>query len=416
MIKKISPYIKPIIVWSILLAVLFELLMRFYLHDLPYKFLNHTSGPISRLGQYSKVDVVPNDYIAIVGDSHAFGFGPWLYDNSWSWGQPDFATHHLLHSRTKIDFISFGYPGFGSLGACLSAVSEYSFVSESSFWPELAEPKVTLLFFYEGNDLINNLHEIEQRGFDITRPPIDDAKNEIGILMQSEARKLDEHLSWLDHSVGWNLFSGLYENYSNRFQTTEPEIHSTNFEHSEIRTVTDNDQNKNRENIALINGQEIDLGYCEGPALLLTDQEISLSMEVFRQSLAYLNERLPASRVAVVYLPSALSVYQFESQHLRPAPLVMKGERRDRLFTPDNSTEKNLKLRSSVRKITNSLGLKFIDPTNSLQNSAKQTLLHGPRDPIHFNKEGYLAFAEAILPHVKVLCEEAKLPNSNSTK
>ena len=114
--------------------------------------------------------------------------------------------------------------------------------------------------------------------------------------------------------------------------------------------------------------------------------------------------------------PLALSVYQFESQHLRPAPLVMKGERRDRLFTPDNSTEKNLKLRSSVRKITNSLGLKFIDPTNSLQNSAKQTLLHGPRDPIHFNKEGYLAFAEAILPHVKVLCEEAKLPNSNSTK
>ena len=210
--------------------------MRFYLHDLPYKFLNHTSGPISRLGQYSKVDVVPNDYIAIVGDivmpldlDHGYTITPGVGDNLIS-------RHITCFIRTKIDFISFGYPGFGSLGACLSAVSEYGFVSESSFWPELAEPKVTLLFFYEGNDLISNLHEIEQRGFDITRPPIDDAKNEIGILMQSEAGKLDEPLSWLDHSVGWNLFSGLYDNYSNRFQTTEPEIHSTNFEHSEIRT------------------------------------------------------------------------------------------------------------------------------------------------------------------------------------
>ena len=57
-------------------------------------------------------------------------------------------------------------------------------------------------------------------------------QNEIGILMQSEAANLT-NTCWLDHSVGWNLFSGLYDNYSNRFQTTEPEIHSTNL-HSEI--------------------------------------------------------------------------------------------------------------------------------------------------------------------------------------
>ena len=390
--------------------------MRFYLHELPYKFLNHTTGPIRRLGQYSKKEVIPNGYIAIVGDSHAYGFGPWLYDNSWSWGQPDFATHHLLHSKTKRDVISFGYPGFGSFGSCLTSISEYNFVSESSFWPELPEPKVILLFFYEGNDLINNLHEIEQRGFDITRLSNGDAKDEIGILMESEARKLDEHLSWLDHLVSWNLFSGLYENYSLRFQTTEPDIHPTNIDHSGDRLEADNDQNKDPENIALIDGQEIDLGYSEGPALLLTDQEVSLSMEVFQQSLAYMKKSLPSSKIAVIYLPSSLSIYQFESQHLRPAPLVMKGERRDRPFAPAKATENSLKLRNSVGSITNSLGLKFIDPTDSLQDSAKQTLLHGPRDPIHFNREGYLAFAEAILPQVKVLCEAAGVkPASNST-
>lgn len=403
-------------VWTLLLGILLELLIRFYLHELPYKFLNHTNGPIRRLGQYSKNDVIPKDYIAIVGDSHAYGFGPWLYDNSWSWGQPEFATHHLLHSKTNVDVLSFGYPGFGSLGSCLTSVSEYKFISESAFWPELAAPKIILLFFYEGNDLINNLHEIEQRGFDITRISNDKAKEEIGILLKSEALKIDSHWSWFDHLASWNLFSGLFENYSRRFQTTEPDDHPTNIDHSRPRLEADDNQSKRTENIALINGQEIDLGYSEGPALLLTDQEVSLSMEVFRQSLAYMKKNLPSSRIAVVYLPSSLSIYQFESQHLRPAPLVMKGERRDRPFAPAKATENSLKLRNSVGTITNSLGLKFIDPTDSLQDSAKQTLLHGPRDPIHFNREGYLAFAEAILPQVKVLCQAAVVkPASNST-
>jgi hypothetical protein len=139
-------------------------------------------------------------------------------------------------------------------------------------------------------------------------------------------------------------------------------------------------------------------------------------MEVFQQSLLYMKKSLPSSRIAVVYLPSSLSIYQFASQHLRPAPLVMKGERRDRPFAPAKATEKSLKLRNLVETTTNSLGLIFIDPTDSLKDSAKQTLLHGPRDPIHFNREGYLAFTEAILPQVKVLCEAAGVkPASNST-
>jgi len=394
----------------VLLGILLEFSMRFYLHELPYKLLNHTTGPIRRLGQYSKREVIPKDYLAIVGDSHAYGLGPWLYANSWSWGQPDFATHHLLHSKTKKDVISYGYPGYGNFGSCLTSVSEYNFVSESSFWPKIAEPKIVLLFFYEGNDLINNLHEIEQRGFDITRISNDEAKDEIGILLEAEARKLDKHLSGFDHLVSWNLFSNLYDNYSLRLQTTAPDVHPKNINNFGDRLEIDNDPNKDLANIALIHGKEIDLGYSEGPALLLTDQEVSLSMEVFEQSLAYMKKSLPSSKIAVIYLPSSLSIYKFKSQHLRPAPLVMKGERRNRLFAPADAVENNLKLRNIVGNITNSLGLKFIDSSDSLKEIAQQTLLHAPSDPIHFNREGYLAFSKAILPEVKILCKAAGIP------
>jgi len=41
-------------VWTLLLGILLDSLIRFYLHELPYKFLIHTIGPIRRLGQYSK--------------------------------------------------------------------------------------------------------------------------------------------------------------------------------------------------------------------------------------------------------------------------------------------------------------------------------------------------------------------------
>ena len=394
-------------VWTLLLGILLELLIRFYLHELPYKFLNLTNGPIRRLGQYSKNDVIPKDYIAIVGDSHAYGFGPWLYDNSWSWGQPEFATHHLLHSKTNVDVLSFGYPGFGSLGSCLTSVSEYKFISESAFWPELAEPKIILLFFYEGNDLINNLHEIEQRGFDITRISNDKAKEEIGILLKAEALKIDNHWSWFDHLASWNLFSGLHENYLRRFTTTVPDDHPTNIDHAKDPEEDNGDQNKSTENIALIDGKEIDLGYSEGPALLLTDQEVSLSMEVFHQSLVFMKKTFPSSKIAVVYLPSSLSIYQIESQHLRPAPLFLKGDERNHAFPPLKATENSLKLRNLVGNITNSHGLRFIDPTEFLQDRATRILLHGPRDPIHFNREGYTAFTEAILPEVMILCDTA---------
>ena len=122
-------------------------------------FINLVSTP--------KKEVIPKQYLAIVGDSNTYGFGPWLYDNSWSMEQPSFAVHHLLHASLKKDVVSFGYPGFGSLGASLSMVSELQMLKNSWLWPKIDNPLEILFVFYEGNDLINNLHEVEQRGLDL---------------------------------------------------------------------------------------------------------------------------------------------------------------------------------------------------------------------------------------------------------
>ena len=189
-LSKLKSYLKPIALWSFILFVLVEVLLHFKLNDLPYKFLNHTTGIVHKLGQYSKEKVLPEDYIAIVGDSNVYGFGPLLYDNSWSMEQPSFAPHHFLYSSLDRDVLSFGYPGFGSFGASLSMVHELKTLKKSWLWPKIEDPKEILFVFYEGNDLVNNLHELEQRGVSMKKPISDESNIHLEKIFQSEHARL----------------------------------------------------------------------------------------------------------------------------------------------------------------------------------------------------------------------------------
>lgn len=376
-----------------------ELILHFTLNDLPYKFLNHTTGPIRRLGQYSKEKVMPSNYVAILGDSNVYGFGPWLYDNSWSMEQPSFATHHLLHENLGVDIMAFGYPGYGTLGSCLSMVSEREMFDSSWIWSNLEYPSHILVVFYEGNDLINNLHEIGQRGFNIY-PPLDEhSKKVINQIIVKESEKLRNSWSVVDHSASWNLFSGLIGNYLSKHKQTE--------EQNTTISLKTPDENASllsaKENIALISGNPVSLSFCEGPALHLTADEINLSMGIARQSLAYLRKYFSKSKIDLLYLPSSLSIYNFVDCALRPAPLNIKGETRDNVFDPADALEMNEWLRSEFFSLSNSLGFGFIDTTPFLKEKARLHLLHGPKDPIHFNRKGYEVFSEAIIQKLNAL-------------
>lgn len=340
---------------------------------------------------------MPSDYVAILGDSNVYGFGPWLYDNSWSMEQPNFATHHLVHENLGMDVIAFGYPGYGTLGSCLSMVSESEMFDRSWIWSDLEHPRHILVVFYEGNDLINNLHEIEQRGFDITLPTEKNNNKGIEQVILKESEKLRNSWSVVDHSASWNLFSGLIESYLNKYKPPEKQNNTVSVPISE----NNSSQNSVEENIALINGNRVSLGYCEGPALHLNDDEINLSMEIARQSLTYLRKHFPKSKIDLLYLSSSLSIYNFIDCALRPAPLKIKAETRNDVFDPADASKKNIWLRSEFASLSNSLGFGFIDTTPYLKEKARLHLLHGPRDPIHLNRKGYEFFSEAIMKQLE---------------
>ncbi|OUU11693.1 MAG: hypothetical protein CBC00_03665, partial [Verrucomicrobia bacterium TMED40] len=392
---KLLSYTKPILFWMIALALLFEVLLHSFLNELPLKFLAHSTGPIHRLGQYSKKDVVPKEHIAIIGDSNVYGFGPWLYDNSWSMGQPAFATHHLLHNSLGKDLIAYGFPGYGPFGYTLSAVAEYNMINGSLIWSKFPEPHQILIVFYEGNDLINNLHEVQHRGLQIDNFSQENFKQQIERLIKDESAELESGFSFTDHIACWNITHGLLKNYLNKFSRESDNIIDP-IKDEIFNQIPENQGKPNEpENIALVSGKKISLGYLEGPALHLTNNEINLSLEITKQSFNYIKKKFPQSQIDVVYLSAALSLYDFNNSKLRPAPLKLDIQRetsRDRIFSQHEIEIKNMYLRRAVEAISEEIKIGFIDTTNSMSKIANNYRLHGPRDPIHLNRKGYETF------------------------
>ena len=400
--QSIRSLAKPFFFWSVLIAIGIEVFLHYKICDLPYKFLNHSTGPVHKLGQYSKDEVIPKGYLAIVGDSNVYGYGPWLYENSWSMEQPNFAAHHLLHGSLKKDVISFGFPGFGSLGSSLSMVSEFQMLKNSWIWPKIEDPLGILFVFYEGNDLINNLHEVEQRGFDLHTIEPHQFDQKITKIITNEEKKLSESWGITDHSAAWNLLSGLTENYFRKF-FQKPKQYSADIQSTSLdRPSISQDQNSSKPtNIANISGVQVHLGFCEDPALLLNETEIALSLKISEHSLRYLRSNFPDSKISLIYLPSSLSIYNFVDCEISPAPLVMMGQSRAGLFKPIDAIERNKFLRAEFLKIAQKIGTDFWDTTDHLKDIASNQLLHGPRDPIHLNRAGYEAFTESILSYLK---------------
>jgi hypothetical protein len=393
------PLLKPLFFWLLVLYIFIEFFLFHNFNKLPYKFLNHTSGPVRLLADYSKKEVIPENYFALVGDSNVYGFGPWLYDNSWSMDQPSFATHHLLNKSLGTDVVAFGYPGYGNLGSSLTAVAQHRYLNESLLWSDFPSPNNILFVFYEGNDLINNLHEIEQRGFSLDNPMDEKFDMEIESLLKSEEQRLLAEYTILDQSPTWNLTAGIVKNYFGKFfLSEEKEPDSINKKNElNVNESISKDLRQGAENRALINQNETDLGYCEGPALLMTSAEIDQSMRILHHSLSYLKNYFSESRVCVVYLPSSLSIYEFKNSSVRPAPLQLNSSYRHKALSPEFAKERNLMLRSKVSEIASNLDLKLIDTTHFFKSKSRSLLLHGPRDPIHLNRKGFETFSEAIL-------------------
>jgi len=129
-----------------------------YLNKVPFRLYGGVDNNLRVLAQYSKQSVIPENYIAIFGDSNSVGVGDLYIDLSKGNGDwyPDYAPAHFLHNKLETDVVSFGFAGAGSLDGIWSGpIKQFEYINSMGF--DLKPPKTILVLFYEGNDIGNNL-------------------------------------------------------------------------------------------------------------------------------------------------------------------------------------------------------------------------------------------------------------------
>ena len=147
-----------------LLLAFGEWLFPKFIEKLPLRLYGWIDKDLRILAQSSKKSLLPNDYIAIVGDSYAVGAGDWLDEirTKSFLGSPDYSPAHLIHKKTGIDVVSFGQGGAGSFdGIWVEPVNQFLYINSTKNY-RLSPPKYFLIFFYEGNDIYNNIGFVDE--------------------------------------------------------------------------------------------------------------------------------------------------------------------------------------------------------------------------------------------------------------
>ena len=393
-LKSISINLGLSLISIILFILMMELVFPKILHKLPLPFYLGLGKDYKILGQYHKKSVIPVDYIAIVGDSHALGSGDWYLQvvKKHKLTQGDYHSAHILYNKTGRDVLSFGALGSGSLrGLVLKPISYFKHFNLLRDF-ELKQPKEILVYFFEGNDLSDNLIDIYNHyrdNYDMAR--LYDHEY-FKTFIEKEILSTDRiyrgevpYKNWLFsrflvESVGDNIYNEIKRGIK-KFKQVSP-----NFSGKVSPTNSD---------IAKVGGKELPIPHStQQPALNLNEEQTRQAIYVFEQSLKYMAGFFNESKVTIVYIPSPISVYKWASPTITiiggtvtpigVTPVVRVYQRSDEIF-------------EQIKTIAEKYNHPLIDTRPLLRATALKEPVHGPRDWYHPNKKGYEAIAQVIL-------------------
>src|SRR5262249_3682418 len=112
--------------------------------------------------QSSKSHHVPQNYIALVGDSYVQGLGDWLFQLGAQTSKP-YHSGDVIHEILGRDVVEIGRAGQGSAESLVLRVTRIFDDSYCYLFPSIGEPAQFLIYFYEGNDIDDNIRLLEHR-------------------------------------------------------------------------------------------------------------------------------------------------------------------------------------------------------------------------------------------------------------
>ena len=136
------------------------------LRYVPLRLHGELPADIRIFAQSSKAGVVPQNPVLLLGDSHAQGFGDWLLETSPNRNGP-FHSAHIIQKLSGRDVVALGVSGAGSAEGMAAFPAIAYAQADQAWYLRLPKPSVAVVYFYEGNDLNNNMSFLQHR---VTNP------------------------------------------------------------------------------------------------------------------------------------------------------------------------------------------------------------------------------------------------------
>jgi hypothetical protein len=347
----------------------------------PLRLSSRLPAPMYVLGESSKSGLLPRDWVLVLGDSFAGGYGDWLTEALSQPGRPPFQATHVLHERTGRDVLSLGTGGADN-------VSSTAFLASKRFAAlrrvGLSDPSDVLVYFYEGNDLNDNLR-LARRRFEL------EAR---GLESYTDA-DLDRCIERRARAGFWAGLPGtLYAPYMlANLLGGKAQGGTAGETKSELRLSEEPFSAPPDVNVFRAGELYAHLpGEGRGPALDLTEAETELALRLLAGSLRWTRKRFEGARFALVYIPSPMACYEFSSARVA----VRSYEGRESHYDASRSVPRSDELRERARRVAEACGFGWIDATPRVREAARGELLHGPRDFGHFNRAGYTLLGEIL--------------------
>jgi hypothetical protein len=350
--------------------VAFDILLNAGLHHVPLALQPFVARPEYFLCQSSKEGRVPRPgYVLLLGDSYAHGAGDWLLEND-AWGNGDFHSGHVIHRLIDRDVLSYGYTDASSLEALVRLPAGHEQLRQRF---GLSEPLTVVIYFYEGNDVTDNVVELLRNRSLTAASGSAGAETALARVAAAEQARL----SAPEPALGVRFLFGLGGAALGRGPRPQP--------HPEIAFSPS-------VNVARLGSVRVTLPtMLQGPALELTAEERGEGLRVLEACLAHVRRRWPTTRGVVVYAPSVLTCYRWES----PVSVhAMFG--RPSVYPATDVDARSDALAAAVTTAAREAAMEFLDVRPALRAAARQRLLHGPRDWFHLNRAGQTVLGQAV--------------------
>lgn len=280
-------------------------------------------------------------YNAIIGDSHAFGLGDGFYNPE----NKKFSLAHFLKDKVQNEnFVSFGLPGEGTL----EPFYFFDKINNSNIH-SLGEVDKIFYFFYEGNDMEDNI----RKKFDL--------------------KKFEKNFTLDSFFPIVRISKNIYNHFSKKNKTTEGKTLNLN-------TYLVNSSLKRIQTTL------------QSPPFELTKNELENSFDkIFKTLTKY---KKFTKKIYIIYIPSPATVLDLKDpitvQSYFPKRNIDNKLTKEVIINSNNIIVKTMELYCEENDF------EFYDLTNKLIEYSKINISYGPKDFKHPNKNVYNYIAKLI--------------------